>query len=515
MAAPPIVLELKPLPTIQDMEIAADNTRYSVLVNNRAGFDHMYPATAIRIAWHPEGMGSVFSAIFDFIASIVEAIIGYVVAIISTIILLFTNPMAAIKKIFQALIDLFTGKLFLDFLSSFPLTRWLYLGIDHLTGGFLENLRTLTSLPGRFLTGQAIPRSDLIKALGVLVVILTFAVAVLTAGAIIAVIGVSTQLLKAGPLGKTALGRTLLDICAIGAAAVAGGTNLIDAFADAGEKWLEHTAIGKIAERSGVSGFIIGGAVKGTKYLYGEVAGDDDEEDDGDDSSDEETEDESGVPSSVQPATPAAVATTETSEEVEVPDASDAGDAGDEVSDEADSEEEADGSSDEEDASPDVEEHNKYLNEVNALKAAAAATNLAKEKMIEADKKAAAEAAAKARAERAANAATVKAARIAAQASALSSAKAAVASANAAIKTAKTAISSLTYRASSQATLLSVNAAKDSQRAYQKTVDSAKIARTTSATKYEASAKLAASKAVTAAKKAIASTAKKKPRSKS
>jgi hypothetical protein len=514
MAAPPIVLDLKPIPPFDDWMKTQDEARYEILVNHRPSFERFSPETALAVGWHSPrsaAMGSIFSDIWDFIKSIVESILSYIRAIIQWIVTLFTNPLKALKQLFHFFVDVFTGKVFLDFLANFPLTRWLYLGLDHLTGGFLENLRTLTSLPGRFLTGQHIPRSDLIKALGVVVIALAFVAAFFTGGATLAIIGASATLLKAGPLGKTALGRTLLDICAIGAGALAGGNNLIDAFVDAGEKWLEKQAIGQVAKRTGISTIIVKGAVAAGQYLTS-GSGDEEEEEEGDSGDEEseapeaEAEAPSPAPETEEPETEAPEAEEgpeapdETGEEAEAPETEEP-EAGDET--EEPESEEAEETEEESEDESDVE--NEPPVDVSAIRDAAKLAQVTQALLIQAEKK---DEASQKAAAAAARAAAIAARKAYAQ-EAVAHAKNAIAYAKAAIQSEKNVKAAKTVsvlKAQNSATL--DQASKAVEEAKLAEASSAK-ANTTSATKAATAAKTAAQKAVAAATAAAATTKKK------
>lgn len=225
-------------------------------------------------------LGSFLDDIFSFIEDIVKSVIAAVERVLARILHDLAHPMDLLKDLVQVTADFMTGKTFLDALASFPLTRWLYVGLDWLTGGFLTNLRTFTSLPGRFLTGQKISRADLLAALSVLKVILIVAIGVVTGGATLAIIGASVGLLKAGPIGKTALGRTILDIVGIGLAAVCGDTDILQAFINAGQDHLKGTLIGAAASKLGINAAIVSLTSAGVAYAAGSGG---DEDDSGDD----------------------------------------------------------------------------------------------------------------------------------------------------------------------------------------------------------------------------------------
>jgi hypothetical protein len=203
-------------------------------------------------------MGNILGDIFGFIEDIINSILNTIESVLKSVMHALANPLQGLKDLIQFNVDMITGKIFLDVFKNMPIIRYLYIGVDELTGGFLTNLSLLSSLPGRFIVGKPISRSDLLKALSALKVILVVAIGVLTGGATIAIIGATAGLLKAGPLGKTALGRTLLDIAAIGAGAYMGDVNIITAFINAGQSKLTSMGILAVAGKLGLNAAIVG-----------------------------------------------------------------------------------------------------------------------------------------------------------------------------------------------------------------------------------------------------------------
>jgi len=226
----------------------------------------------------------IFDDIFNWIMETIRRIIDAVIWAVK-------HPFEALKDLFLFAITLpfnFTVEL-MDFLKDFPLTRWLYNGVDGLTGGLLTSIRTAFSLPYRFVTGQPISRAEL---LGTLMLVIQVGLIVLTGGSAISIIAFAASALKKGPLGKTALGRTLLDLAVIGAGAIVGGASLFEAFEAAGEKYALGKAVASVAKAVGVSAVILGLGVKAGGAAVS-AAGDDDEDltdesDDSEISSDEE-----------------------------------------------------------------------------------------------------------------------------------------------------------------------------------------------------------------------------------
>jgi len=106
-------------------------------------------------------------------------------------------------------------------LKLIPVVNSLYKGIDHITGGALTSIENIAGMPGRVIAGEKITAKELLDNLSFA---LKVGAVVLTGGAAAAVIGASAQQLKNGPLGDTALGRTLLDVASIAAVATAAVT---------------------------------------------------------------------------------------------------------------------------------------------------------------------------------------------------------------------------------------------------------------------------------------------------
>lgn len=230
------------------------------------------------------GFGNILGDIFDFIASIIQAILAFVGELLARIAHDLLHPLDGLKDLIQLTLDVMTGAVYLKLIDAFPLTHWMYEYLNWLTGGFLDNLMTTLSLPGKFFSGQPVTRADLIKALGVVIIAIGFAITFLTGGLILAIIGLSVNLLKGGPIGKTALGRTILDIAGIGMEALCGGDDLVGAFVDAGQRKLQGTAEGALANKLHLSNTIVGLVKMGEGAITG----------DGDDEGDDDEEDESG-----------------------------------------------------------------------------------------------------------------------------------------------------------------------------------------------------------------------------
>lgn len=240
------------------------------------------------------GFGNILGDIFDFIASIIQAILAFVGELLARIAHDLLHPLDGLKDLIQLTLDVMTGAVYLKLIDAFPLTHWMYEYANWLTGGFVDNLMTTLSLPGKFFSGQPVTRADLIKALGVVIVAIGFAITFLTGGLILAIIGLSVNLLKGGPIGKTALGRTILDIAGIGMEALCGGDDLVGAFVDAGQRKLQGTAEGALANKLHLSNTIVGlvkmgeGAITGD----GDDEGDDEEDESGNDSEDSTSEED-------------------------------------------------------------------------------------------------------------------------------------------------------------------------------------------------------------------------------
>lgn len=195
------------------------------------------------------GFGSILSDIFDFFAAIISAVLSWVGSLLARLAYDLTHPMSLLKDFILVVVGVFSGSDFLWLLKNNPLTGWLYGVINYMTGGFLDNLDDLLTLPGQLATGETITRSQLLHALGALVIVLQTALAFVTGGALIAVIGLSVTLLKAGPIGQTVIGRDLLDIAGIGLTAICGGSDIVEAFVNAGSKVLAGTVVGDLAAK--------------------------------------------------------------------------------------------------------------------------------------------------------------------------------------------------------------------------------------------------------------------------
>jgi len=212
-------------------------------------------------------MGGLIGDIGCFIASCVMTIVDVIQSVLATLVQDLSNPLQLLKDFINVNVELISGEAFTNLIEIFPMTRWLYLGVDHLTGGFLDKLDEFESLPAELLSGQTVTRAMVLNDLSVLIVVLEVVIDVYTMN-IPGLIGVTASLLAAGPIGQTALGRTLLTMAAIGADAVCGDGNITQAFIDAGENKLQSLGLTALAVKIGV----LGGAVVGLVVAGGGAA---------------------------------------------------------------------------------------------------------------------------------------------------------------------------------------------------------------------------------------------------
>ena len=206
--------------------------------------------------------------LYNSVEGFIEDVINHVISVIDNILRViestFHLPLITVKDLIKVSVDMLTGVTLLHFLDVFPITHWLYQGVDKYTGGFVKNLAMLESLPGKFLTGQTITRKDVLKSLAALQVVLIVSISFMTGNPVM-LVGVTAGLLKKGPLGKTVLGNFLISVAAIGASALIGGTNLISAFMDEGIHKLEEEGVKAALVRAGINvaftGLIMWGVV--------------------------------------------------------------------------------------------------------------------------------------------------------------------------------------------------------------------------------------------------------------
>jgi hypothetical protein len=195
-------------------------------------------------------LGSFWSDLWDRIKRIVNAIYETIKGIINLII-------KGLKKVFEA-VRWLIGQilkipgLLLSFVEWFPFTRWLYLGIDHLTGGALTSLKALLNITAKFTLGEHISREEVMVAMKIVGPLVTIAVGVITGGIALAAISAGAMVLKNGPIGKTAIGRFLLDVVAVGAGMLLVGSSISNAFMKAGEDLAIKAGKNAIADATGI-----------------------------------------------------------------------------------------------------------------------------------------------------------------------------------------------------------------------------------------------------------------------
>lgn len=218
-------------------------------------------------------MGNVFDDIWGFIEDCVMAIVNTIKSVLATLVRDISNPLALLKDFINMNVELITGEAAMNFVASFPMTRWLYLGIDNLEGGFLTKLDNLISLPEELTSGQPITRAMVLGDLATLITVIEIVVDVFTMN-FVGLVGIEASLLMAGPLGRTTLGKDLLGIVAIGASAMCGDGDITQAFIDAGESQLQKMGLSALAAKIGaIGGALVGAAVAGTGAVLSSCGG--------------------------------------------------------------------------------------------------------------------------------------------------------------------------------------------------------------------------------------------------
>lgn len=124
-------------------------------------------------------------------------------------------------------------------LSTNPLTEHLYRELDKLTGGLLTSAANIAELPGKALRGDPISQADLLEALELALKVVAI---VATGGSSAAVIAASSNQLKKGTLGQTALGNALLSIGEAVGIAVAVNSAASNVATAAGKKIVAKTS---------------------------------------------------------------------------------------------------------------------------------------------------------------------------------------------------------------------------------------------------------------------------------
>lgn len=147
------------------------------------------------------------------------------------------NPITHIRKVAEFL----------------PGVRDVYKGLDKLTGNTLTSLERVTNLPAKALEGKPIGKAELIEA-----AMMAFKVGaiVVSGGSAVALIGAAAGALKEGPLGKTALGNTLLSIGEVGSLASIGKQGIAKAIQGKATAMLSAQAATEVGKKAGPLGAI-------------------------------------------------------------------------------------------------------------------------------------------------------------------------------------------------------------------------------------------------------------------
>lgn len=196
-------------PEVREIPFSGEIRRPSVIVMPRHPIIWMSHPLAAK---HDGSRGMDGFFLIDAFESIFNAIMDVIHAIINLVVLAVKNPFQAFRELIGYALSI--PALSLKFLANFPLTRWLYVSVNYITGGLLDTVVMTLSIPGRLVAGKPVSRAEFLQAL---LLVMKVAAVVLTGGATLAIVAFAADALKKGPLGDTVIGRTLLDMIVIGA----------------------------------------------------------------------------------------------------------------------------------------------------------------------------------------------------------------------------------------------------------------------------------------------------------
>lgn len=130
------------------------------------------------------------------------------------------NPAAALKDVGKITAKTLTTpyQISTKIIKATPGLKNVYKGVDKLTGGTLSSVERVVNLPNRIAAGKPISKAELMEAA---MVGLKVGAIVASGGSASSLVSAGAGMLKAGPLGKSALGKNLLTIAEIGGAAAA------------------------------------------------------------------------------------------------------------------------------------------------------------------------------------------------------------------------------------------------------------------------------------------------------
>ncbi len=130
------------------------------------------------------------------------------------------NAAAAIKDVGKIGAKIVTAPIAAShkIMTSVPVLKDVYKGVDKLTGGTLTSIKNVNNLLNKAAEGKPIKKGELMEAA---MMALKVGAIVASGGSAASLVSAGAGMLKGGPLGKTALGQNLLTLAEVGGAAAA------------------------------------------------------------------------------------------------------------------------------------------------------------------------------------------------------------------------------------------------------------------------------------------------------
>ena len=174
------------------------------------GFFFFFVIAAVVASVIAKVVMKVLSFVFSLIKSFIRASIKLLSPVIKKLAYLAGSAMVYLNPISNSL----------RLLRSWKVTANLTKQVDRYTGGMITDYISVTSIPGRVVKGDKIPKEELIRDV---LFAARVAAVVVSGGTATAIVGATANQLQQGELGQSELGRVVLGIAQVVAVAAATG----------------------------------------------------------------------------------------------------------------------------------------------------------------------------------------------------------------------------------------------------------------------------------------------------
>lgn len=212
--------------------------------------------------------------LFDAISSVASVTRSIVSNVANLVVNIATFKFSAAFANMRSLVKIAGtyNKALIDLQHLGPLYRWkvtkaFMTSIDRFTGGFPTMMKNVNMIPAKVQSGDKITRQDTMDALqlGIMTAVVVF-----SGGSALSIIMISNSQLKKGTLGKTPLGRTILDIGTVAAGVAVGDLSVAQVIAGVATQKGSNLAVNKTALGNSTGGKLL---VATTASAVGAAAG--------------------------------------------------------------------------------------------------------------------------------------------------------------------------------------------------------------------------------------------------